>query len=51
MAADNREAAPGKGARYSPTSILRSSRPKGGQHDTNGEEDRRDGRSGVVRRQ
>jgi hypothetical protein len=31
LAADNREAAPGKGARYLPISMMRSSRPKGGQ--------------------
>jgi hypothetical protein len=31
--------------------MMRSSRPKGGQHDTNIEEDYRDMRSGVVRRQ
>jgi hypothetical protein len=37
--------------RLLPTSLLRSSRPKGGMHDTNTEEDCRDGRSGVVRRQ
>jgi hypothetical protein len=51
LAAESREAAPGKGARCSPTVMLRSSRPKEGQHDTNREEDCRDGRSCVVRRQ
>jgi hypothetical protein len=34
LVADNREAAPGKGARSLPTSLLRSSRSKRGQHDT-----------------
>jgi hypothetical protein len=48
MAAGCREAMPGKGARYFPTSLLRSSRPKGGQHDASTEKDGRDGRSGVV---
>jgi hypothetical protein len=51
LAADNREVESGKGARCLPTSLVRSSRPKGGQHDIIKEEGCRDGRSGVVRRQ
>jgi hypothetical protein len=51
LAADSREASPGKGARCLPTNVLRSSRPKGERHDASREEDCRDGRSGVVRRQ
>jgi hypothetical protein len=51
LAADSREAAPGKGACWLPTSMLPSSRPKGGQHDTITKEDYRNGWSGEVRRQ
>jgi hypothetical protein len=36
------------GARSTSTSLLTSSLPKWGQHDTNNDEDGRDGRSGEV---
>jgi hypothetical protein len=51
LAADIMEAAPWKGARGLPTSMLRPSRLKWGQHDTSRDEECRDGRSGVVWRQ
>jgi hypothetical protein len=35
MALDSREATPGKDAPYSTISLLTSTFPKGGQHDTN----------------
>jgi hypothetical protein len=48
LAADSREATLGYGARSMSTSMVTASRPKGGKHETIGEEDYRDGRSREV---
>jgi hypothetical protein len=46
LAADIRETTPGKGARYSSSNNVELT--QGGHHDTDREEDNRDGRSCVV---